>query len=479
MDDIKKQLPISRSKRFFWLGFSVKSFGLFFAMLALFYVVTGSLLDRGFLKRDWDEKYGQVAGVTTTMLSVRFVGPPNAPVLTATPLCQNYAPYVHLSWTTDDQMDYFDIYRDGNPLISGIVTDFYDDHSVDILTDYIYDVTAFNGAGQATSNLVSVTSLDCGAPPLPDPTCEITRFDTINLAGFVGTPDTENRKPVFYGTSNLDYAIIEVMVTGATSMLSITGANENGYWTWSPPSNFNYGEHTIWVTAVDPGDSLRRMTDSLKFEIKKAEDTTDEEEDEEEESELPVLAPIVPRKPVPLPPGKETLLDLSTEVKNPKKIVYPGKNLSIETEIDVTGDATGEESELYYFIVDENYREIFRDSDRVVIDGDKVIHKELAIPGLMKPGKYKLLVSVRYRHMIFNAEDDFSLKEVPLINIGGGLTITTGQIMHSLLWIIIWSLLLLLVFLILLSIEYWISQNAIIEITEELLNKQGLITKIK
>lgn len=487
MNHAEKKLSVSRSKKLPWLGFAVKFISVFLLILVFSYVAVSFLLDRDFLRRDFQEKFGQVAGATTTALSVRFVGPPNEPVLTATPLCQNYTPYVHLSWTVDDQMDYFDISRDGVPLISGIIANSYDDEAVTILTDYVYAVTAFNDAGQATSNLVSVTSLDCGTPPIPDPTCEITRFDTINLVGFVGTPSTTNLSPIFYGTSNIPNAIVEVMVAGETSMFAITSANVNGYWDWSPLSQLNYGEHTIWVTAIDPNDSTRRMTDSLKFEI-----TKEEEEDEEDEKKkkdekkkhsaaevITPEVPSVPSKPVPIAPEKSSLLNLSVAVKNPDKVGYPGRKLSVETKIDIKGDAINQPSVLKYWIVDEKYKEVFQDSDNVFINGDRVIQKELTIPYLLKPGKYRILVDIKYEGMIITAEDNFILKEVPLVSLGGGLTLTTCQIMDNLLWVILWLLVLLLVFLIFLFVEHWISQNAIIQITENMLNKNGFIIRKK
>lgn len=487
MKHAEKKISVSRSKKLPWLGFAVKLTGVFLLVLVFFYVAGSFLLDRGFLKRDLQEKFGQVAGATTTALSVRFIGPPNEPVLTATPLCQNYIPYVHLSWTVDDQMDYFDISRDGVPLISGITTNSYDDESVAILTDYVYEVTAFNDFGQATSDLASVTSLNCGTPPIPDPTCEITRFDTINLAGFIGIPSTTNINPIFYGASNIPNAIVEVMVAGGTSIFAITSANANGYWDWSPLSHLNYGEHTIWVTAIDPNDSTRRKTDSLKFKIiKEEEEDGEDEKNKKDEKKRPfaveVVTPIippVPSKPIPVVPEKSSLLSLSVAVKNPDKVGYPGRKLSVETKINIKGDAINQPSVLKYWIVDEKYKEVFQDSDDVFINGDCVIQKELTIPYLLKPGKYKILIDIKYEGMIITAEDNFILKEVPLVRLGGGLTLTIRQIMDNLLWVILWLLVLLLVFLIFLFAEHWISQNAIIQITEGMLNKNGFIIRKK
>jgi hypothetical protein len=487
MKQIEEKIAVSRQRRLFWLSWTSKFVGAFLFLAVFFYVVTGSLFDRGFLKRDLQEKYGQVAGATTTALTVRFIGPPEEPVLTATPLCQNYAPFINLSWTSDDQTDYFNISRDGIPLISGVVSNSFADSTVVTLTGYTYTVTAFNNAGQTSSNLVNATSLDCGTQPIPDPICEITKFDAIDLTGFVGTPYTANLNPIFYGISNIPNATVEVLVAGGTSVFAITSANINGYWDWSPLGRLNYGEHTIWVTVIDPSDSARRMTDSLKFEIIKEEEVDHEEGGEEDKINKHVrketvsthVIQTIPQKPVPTQPERSSTLNLSVAVRNPEKVGYPGKKLSAETKIDLAGGTISQMRVLRYWIIDENHKKVFQDSDEVFVKDDLIIKKNLIIPRLLKSGKYKLLVDIEYDGTIITAEDDFILKEAPLINLGGGIAITAYQIMDNLLWVILWLLILLLIFLILLSIEHWISQGAIIQITENVLNKNGFIIRKK
>jgi hypothetical protein len=189
--------------------------------------------------------------------------------------------------------------------------------------------------------------------------------------------------------------------------------------------------------------------------------------------------PIIPQKPVPTQPEKSSILNLSVAVKNPDKIGYPGKKLSAETKIDIVGEVKNQASVLHYWIVDENHKKVFEDSDDVFINGDRMIQKELIVPYLLKSGKYKLLVDIKYEGMIVTAEDDFILKEVPLIKLGDGVAITACQVMDNLLWIILWLLILLLIFLVLLFVEHWISQNAIIQITEDMLNKNGFIIRKK
>jgi fibronectin type 3 domain-containing protein len=548
------------------------------AVLLIVYFSLGFILDKGFFKRELEEKIGRVAGATT--LTLRMIGPPNKPVLSATSLCQNYVAYVHLSWGADDQVDYYDVDRDGAPLVAGLVTNSYDDQTVAELSSYTYTVTAFNSLGQNTSDPVTVTVLDCGEPPPPPvltatpvcvgeapyinlswtsdpqmnyfdldrngsllagnltdteyedgavtaltsyiyfvtaftsqgqvisntatataldcrvppppppptgPTCVITKFQNINLAGYTGTPSTKERNPKFFGTTNMANAIIEIVVTGKTSVVATTSASQNGYWTWKPQNKLNYGTHTIWVTAIDPNDSTRRKTTSLKFKVKR------EEEEDEEEAEAPApgitvpstpVAPVpnppaVPEEPAPVPSTEASSLNLSVQVENLDGVAFAGRKLVVETKIDITGEAAKQESELQYWIVNSNDEEVFRDSDKIFINGDMTIGKDLVLPGLLKPGEYKILVDVVYKDTRFIAEDTFTLKEIPLMSLGAGITLTAGQIMRNLFWVILWLLILLLIFLTLLAIEHWTSQRAIIQITEETFRDKGLIRKNK
>jgi len=463
-------------------------------MAAVFLTLYFSLcfcLDRGFLQRDLGEKYGQVAGATT--MTLRMIGPPHKPVLSVSSLCQNYAAYMHLSWTSDDQMDYFDIDKDGTPLVAGLIENYYNDQMVRELSGYAYSVTAFNPLGQNTSDPVSATALDCGEPPIPpppvipDPTCVITKFQNINLAGFKGVPGTKERMPKFYGITNMPNAVIEVVIMGETSVIATTTANQNGYWTWEPQNKLNYGTHTIWVTAIDPNDSARKKTASLKFKINTEEEN--KQKDEENKKQAPAapvpgtavpptpILPISPGKPIPPPPENISGLDLTVRVKNLDNVAYPGRKLLVETTINIVGKAANQQSELQYWIIDENDNEVFRDSEKAFIGGDMTIGKDLMIPRLLKPGKYKIQTDVMYQGTRYIAEDAFTLKEVPLVNLGAGITLTLGQIMRNLFWVILWLLIMLLLFLTLLAIERWISGRAIIHITEENLRDKGLITR--
>jgi hypothetical protein len=434
---------------------------------------------------DGQQSLSNSVSVTALDCSIPPLPPP---VLSATPICVDHTPFINLAWTADDQMDHFDLKKDGDLLAGGLVKKEYQDKAIKVLSSYTYSVTGFNSIGQqGVSNSISATALDCSAEPpppvLPDPTCVITKFQNINLANFHGTPGTEERMPKFYGTTNMPGAEIEIVISGKTSILATTSANANGFWMWKPQDKLNFGLNKIEATAIDPQDSTRKKTTSLDFRINHKEG---EGGNEEEASGTKKTVPFVTetaapsgQTPVETGPKTEGGVSLSVTVKNSDKIAYPGRNLSVETNIKPEKGAAPFQSEIKYLIVNENYDSVFETTDQVFVDGDKTIEKELAVPRLLKPGKYKVLVEISRNGTIVVAEDSFLLKEVPLLSLSGGITITATQIMSNLFWAILWLLILLIIFLTLLGIEYWISRHAIIQITEEILRKKGFVTRRK
>ncbi len=458
--------------RFFLFRRIVKYLGIATGVLVVLYVTVGISLGNGFLKNDLQKKYGRVAGATTLIMQI--LGPPNKPILSVFPLCQNNSPYLALSWTSDDQMDYFDIERDGSPLVSGIVENIYHDEAVLTSETHSYKVTAFNSLGQTASDEASGTVLGCELPPKPiDPTCVITRFHKTNLFDFSGELSTKERQPTFYGTTNMPHAKIEIIVLGKTDMIVETQANENGYWEWRPEIRFNYGDHTFWVTAVDPENGLRNKTASLKFGISRDEAGGENKKEEKKKKENLPSGATVPGASLPVP--GISWPNLSVEVKNWGNIAYTGKTLSLETKMK-NFDEKFIKAKLTYLLIDEDGKIALETYDDVSFFEGIPIKKTLSIPSAFKAGKYKILVETTYKGAFLSADNSFLLEEIPLFNLGGGVVITVGQVMDNLLWVILWLLLLLIIFLILLGNEYRTSRYAIIQVTEEMFRDKKFIS---
>jgi len=474
----KKSKQTKKKNKSLWLKRITQANAILILSAFFIYLAIGLFFDPAFFQRDLSEKLGIVAGSSTsnTVLSVRIVGPPEKPIVTATPMC-NISPYVKLTWNTTLDTDYYDINRDGNPLVAGIIGTSYDDYAVNYSTLYSYLVTAFGPLGNTASDSASATTLnECNV--LPEPSCIITKFDDINLAGYSGIPKTEKQNPKIYGTTNMPNALINIHITGESAVFATTQASSTGYWTWKPLHGLHPGSYHMIVTATDPSDPSRQANATLDFEIEEKEE---EEEHEDKEVKLAPSEEIVPIKPVvPIPPEEETeAFNLDIQVENPENTVYTGKNLTLKVSIGHTDKFPHQEQELHYYITDPDGNIVLEDIDKAFIDQDMTLDKSIEISKLLKPGNYKISVESNFGDTLITADDIFIVKEVPVISIGGGITFTLTDLMGKLSWIILGLLLLLIMLVLLLSIEHLIYERSLIHITEQNLRDKGFLGKRK
>jgi hypothetical protein len=465
-----KGAKAKKKKKSLWLKRIAKINAFLFLSAFLAYLSMGLFFDSTFFQRDLSEKLGVVAGSSNTVLSVRIVGPPEKPVATATPMCDGVSPFVKITWNTTLDTDYYDINRDGNPLVAGVVGTSYDDYAVVYSTSYSYLVTAFGPLGNTASDPVSATTLaECNV--LPAPTCTITKFDNINLAGYTGIPKTDNAKPKIYGTTNMPNATIYITLTGKASVLGAIQASPTGYWEWKPVHDLHPGSYHMLVTAVDIANPARTADATLDFKI------NEKEEEQKKKEERTIITPV---KPIPPKPHKEEVeaFRLGVQVKNPDDTVYAGKDLRLKVYISQTDKFPHQEQELHYYITDSNGKIVFEDTDKIFIDSDMAFDKSIRISKLMKPGNYKISVESTYRDALITADHGFILKEIPVISMGG-ISFTLNEIMSGLSWIIISLLLLLIIFILMMTIEYLIYDRSLIHITENNLRDKGFLGKRK
>jgi hypothetical protein len=462
-----------KKKKSLWLKRITQINVFLFLSVFLIYLAIGLLFDSRFFGRDLSEKWGLVSGSSNTVLSVRIVGPPEKPIVSASPMCDGLSPYVKLTWNTTLDTDYYDIDRDGNPLVAGVIGTSYDDYAVNYSTLYTYLVTAFGPLGNTASDPVSATTLDeCNV--LPPPTCVITKFDKTNLAGYTGIPKTDNTKPTIYGTTNMPDALIGIFITGKSTVLAATQASPTGYWSWKPFHDLHPGSYHMLATAVDIGDPSRNASATLDFKINET-----EEEEEKKKEEIPsTTAPVKPISPVP-PKEEIEVFKLNIQVENPNDTVYTGRDLNLKVSINNTEKFPPTEQELHYYITDSNGNIVLEDTDKVFIDKDIDLDKIMKISKLIKPGNYKISVESVYGNTLITADHAFIVKEIPIVNIGGGITFTLTDIMRELSWIILGLLLLLIIFILLLSIEHLIYDRSLIHITEQNLRDKGFLGKRK
>ncbi len=450
----------------------------FTILMLLLYVTLGVIGGPEFLLRDVADKYQAVAA--TTRLSVRIVGPPEKPIVTASPFCASSSPYVRLAWQYDVSTDTYDIYRGGDPLITGVTDLFYDDSSVQALTAYTYFVTAQGLLGSNQSDDVSVTTGECYVPP--DPTCDIVTIEGKNISRYDGTPKIEERRPSFTGRSNMANAKIKIRVTGGPTIIGNITANSNGYWDWTAPKKLDYGSHVIYVTATDPDDEERDASDSQKFIVL------------EKEGEVPIVptTTVTPTQPgetppplpgeepvVPEEPEKTVPLEITIDVTNDDNLAYAGETLDLSLEIKKDpAYVPSQDQKITYSILDENRGVVDEWSEKISVDKG-AFQKEIKLPKLMKPGSYKIGASITADGITISSEDSFKVKERTLISLGGGFILTYSELLKNIGWITLIMLLVLLLWLILLLIEHHLSAQAVSQITEEILRKKGVISQRK
>jgi hypothetical protein len=435
----------------------------------LLYTTLGVFGGPEFFLRDFSNKYKAIAATGQVTLSLRVVGPPIKPVVSAVASCDGSDPVVNLDWEETNDTDNYDIYRNTLPLIAGITDTEYQDTNVQPLMNYDYYVIANGPYGSTASDVVSVSTPECFISTTP--TCVIQTINGKNFSSYHETPQLTDRTPRFSGTTNMANALITIDIIGETNIHATLYANSNGYWAWTVPDELKFGSYDIFVTATDPGDPTKTASDTKKFKIV----------EEEHEKKPPSIPPVTPPKVQPpiTPPEIHPIEgEIRVEVNNPEKTVYTGEDLQTTLKIKIDNKET-RDMEVTYTITDKDGNVIMTWTEKVSVTEEKTIDKNVTLPKLIKAGAYKIEVKSNLDDKLLVSEDYFQVKEKVILKLGGGTTVTLTQIMENLSWLIIFSLLFLLLFLILLIIEHHLSKQAIFHITEEYLRDKGLISKRK
>lgn len=461
--EIKKRMKLLKKISFIFLFLTIATSGTYFSVIFS--------KNSNFLLRDLKNKYAQVAGSATMNVSLRVVGIPGKPSITAQTGCVLTNPYVKLIWNSTEDTENYDVNRNSLILTTGLTNTTYQDNSVNALTNYTYNVIANGPLGNTPSDDVSVTTLDC--PALLPVTSEIQTIDNRMISSFDGTPKTKNKKPRFTGTSNTSNAIINIFVSGETLISANTNANANGYWTWQPTSDLKKGNHKITVTAYDPMDLSRNAIDSLTFQIEEEKKEKKEKTDQSisEENQRPKIVP-------PEETEKIIPLELLIKVTNEGKKVLQDEMVQTETKL-VHHNKNAKDIEILYEIFDKNGSLVVKESEKIMSFDDISIKKDIALPSLIKSGTYKIVARTFHDGFEISSDDYFVVIERPLINLGGGFVYTLTQILEKMSWLIIILFIIFLFFLLLLVIEHNLSKKSLLQITENILSQKGYLGKRK
>lgn len=454
------------------------------SFLLILYLVLGAAIDPRFLAYDFRQKYSAIAASSDISVSLRVMGQPEKPIVTAEAGWINGVSFIQLDWNQTEDTENYDIHRDSLPLITGLTTNSYRDTNIQKNTFYSYKVLARGPLGETFSDEIHIFSGDHEIYELPE--CQITTIEGLTFTNLI---KITNRTPNFAGTTNIENALITIEIGGAESLTATTTANSNGYWSWLAPEKLTYGTYSISVTAIDPENSLTSAQISKSFEIIKEKEIEQEsEETSKETSKKTSTAPTIPLPikitPTEKPIEKPTILEkghfaLIVSVANSDQSIYTNDYLRINTQIITTDPRLGDKKiKLHYTIADEKNNSILDFSEDSVLPENKIIQKKVYISDLFPAGKYKIMVRTNDRDALIYGEAFFQVKEYDLISIGG-TTITLSQFMQSLSWIIIFLAILILFFLLMLAMEKYLASQAKIQITEHLLAKKGYFGKRK
>ncbi|MDI6777917.1 MAG: hypothetical protein QMD77_01895 [Patescibacteria group bacterium] len=469
---IPKVRPSERGrakKKKYFFGVGSKWIFRLAAFFVIFYLIAGIVAGPELLRSDLKEKYGRVLGVVSVSVLVR--GMPVKPVVAAAPGCDDAYPYVDLDWGDDLGVDTFDVWRDGEILIAGLSSSSYRDSNVNLATTYSYYVIATGPLGtEQSDDVLALSETECYIPPPPSPPpppviIDHVIFDGIDLTNFQCCPKINKTKPVFSGTTNVPRARVAVGIqSGKRSIISTFSANRNGYWSWKSRNKLSKGLKTFYLTIADPDDASRVASTSFQFRIAKRKTN---------------------KKTLTKCMGGTVLEDITAEIhpffvnhltklaiENQNRTVYAGERL---------GFSLSRFQEDYpQLSTVPNKLEILDHQGKPVYEESRKLNAQsggenLGIDEKIAPGKYKLAANYFGKDLDVSAEDDFEVKEKPVLVLGSGYEITYRQIISNLGWVALVSLGLTGIFLFLLLFEYHLSKGALFQVTESDLEGRGMI----
>jgi len=124
-------------------------------------------------------KSGTAESGSASATPASCVPPPGGFVSSATEVCSNGTPSVHVTWNAASGATSYSVSRDNVTLQSGLTGSSYDDPNVTTGQSYLYAVTAVNSGGSTVAPPTSVTINACPTPP-PAPTLSASTFCSAN-----------------------------------------------------------------------------------------------------------------------------------------------------------------------------------------------------------------------------------------------------------------------------------------------------------
>ncbi|MFH1182848.1 MAG: hypothetical protein V1690_01125 [Candidatus Moraniibacteriota bacterium] len=443
------------------------------------------------LYQDLLEKYDQVKAAVVTVTAY-VPGPPGKPDVTASSRCDsNYQTYVNLSWATTIDTDYYDIYRGGELLAENLTATSYNDIFVQSDQIYTYQITAKGVKGETASDENNITVSTCEQPYIPPPTptppppvIEIPKIVQLLINGKpipLNTPvipRLKKKKLTIAGIASVPKAIVKIEIYSKKKIAITLVANDNGYWKLKKfPKNLKKGIHNLYITTINPNDSSKIQTYSLTFCIGRKHWVSSGKPIPGYFREVNHLfaQSYAAKDLYPLEISGKTGTWLSGTA-------YLGKK--IEGEIKLNGSVISKETPLLinYKIVDQKNKTVLEKTDTQELNPDTLgqgtesIPYSIQIPYSLKEGKYKLMAWFSDDNSYLSDEMPLQIKELPLLTIGRNTKITCSNLINYTGWIAAISFATLVLVSILTLIEYHLSKDAPLHISEDELGREGLIS---
>jgi hypothetical protein len=438
-----------------------------------------------FLVSDIRHKWSALADDTITITG-RVLGPPQKPVVTASPVCSSGTLSISLDWADDENSQSFDVLRDGSLLVTGLAASSYDDTAVAAGETHTYEVigTGAMGPGTATSDPVSATlPVECVVVFVPE--VNIVTFQGKSVSEYVGIPKTHVKKPVLTGTTNIAFAQVDFLINDSMVISARVSANENGYWDFKIPVNLSHGIHTVFVTATDPENPAVSVFRSLTFRIVKRAGSTDDESESAVVSRGP-SAPSIPGAPsVSLPAGPDIspdtdLIPLDFTLRTLSDASYQGRDIPFAIDIvRLDPSFSGIETVARYSVVDYDGNVVATSTGNVTLLPGRPTFDRVFLPPYVAEGKYRLRAELLFGKYTVAREVPVSVLSLPILSFGGGLVLTYPGLLSRIGTASILLLLLLLLWASLFFREYLLYSESFRHITERNLIGAGFFGRKK
>lgn len=378
-----------------------------------------------FLLHDLQSK-AKAAENTITITAV-VLSPPVIPIVTVNQTCENETFFVTINWPPDINSQSFNIYRNGQILITGLTNHSYIDTRAANGQTYVYTVQAIGamGPGLAESAPVTLDTMPVCASNPDTVTVAITTFDNKNRSQFTQTPSTSVLNPSFSGITNTPNAIISLQIANVVSAQTV--ANSNGYWNWQVPTNMSPGTYTLTLISTNPTDPSKTAQTSLTFTILSSEPEMVVQSTSTSSSSSSSKTYNKKRQPIlnaPQATATNAFVEFSPKMENEN--AYEGGKIEVSLTIEEISDQlNGKPGTFFYKILDEKGVEILSIDENTDSLQQFLMNKhEITLPSYVKPGQYTLRFGIITEGRTFSKDYRISVKAKPFIKLGANIQMT-------------------------------------------------------